>query len=137
MVGIWAPVDKYFILLITRFATIIATSVGEDEETRDKGKSRRYEKLPNARAIPEHSKDMIEEQSKKEQQPRKYKTMLINKPFEKYSKGQYDMLANQPIFESYKEDKEATYKRYGSEETRGKPRSVFLRDTFHGNAEAL
>ena len=90
--------------------------------------------MPNARAIPEHIKDMIEEQSKKEQQPRKYKTMLINKLFEKTSKGQYDMLANQPIFQSYKE---ATHKRCGSEETRGKPRLVFLYDTLHGNAEAL
>ena len=109
-------------------------SDGEDADVRDRGKSRRYKKLLNAKAIPEHIQEMIEEQSKKETQPRKFKTMLINKLFEKNSKGQYDMVANQPVFESYKE---ATHKRYGSEETRGKPRSVFLYDTFHGNAEAL
>ena len=44
------------------------------------------------------------------------------------------MVANQPIFENYKE---AYHKRYGREEQQGKPRTVFLWSVFQGNEEAL
>lgn len=77
---------------------------------------------------------MIEVETKKSEHPRKMKTELINKLFSKDSKGNFNMVANQPIFENFKE---AYHKRYGREEQQGKPRTVFLWSVFQGNEDAL
>lgn len=106
----------------------------EEGETRDRGKARKYKKLQDAKAIPEHIVQMIEEESKKQDKPRQYKTDLINKLFTKTTKGDYVMKPHQPIFETFKE---TMRKRYGRDETEGTPRSVFLWQTFQGNKEAL
>ena len=106
----------------------------EGDEKRDHGKSRKYKRLLDAKAIPAHIIEMIDVESKKAEYPRKAKTELINKLFTKDKKGNLNMVANQPIFENYKE---AYHKRYGREEQQGKPRTVFLWSVFQGNEEAL
>lgn len=106
----------------------------EDVSNRDRGKARKYKKLHDAKAIPEHIAQMIEEESKKQDKPRQYKTDLINKLFTKTQKGDYVMKPHQPVFETFKE---TMHKRYGRDEAEGTPRAVFLWKVFHGSKEAL
>lgn len=111
-----------------------AEEAEEEGEHRDRGKARKYKKLHEAKAIPEHIAQMIEEESKKQNKPRQYKTDLINKLFVKTSKGDYTMKPHQPVFETFKE---TMHKRFGRDETEGTPRAVFLWSTFQGNKQAL
>lgn len=105
-----------------------------EEAGRSRGKAKKYKKLLDAKAIPDHIREMIEVESSKVSDPRKYKTELINKLFEPNGKGGYDMTAKKPIFETFKE---SYHKRYGRDERQGVPRSVFLWQTFHGQEQAL
>ena len=109
----------------------------EEEEgtmVRHHGKARKYKRLMDAKAIPDHILEMIEVESKKSSNPRAQKTELINKLFSKDGKGGFQMVANQPVFENFKE---AYHRRYGREEQQGKPKTVFLWSVFQGNEEAL
>ena len=73
------------------------TSCPGDVDPRDHGKARKFKKMSDAGAVPEHILDLINEQSKKSNQPRQAKTALINKLFEKNGKGGYDMVINKPV----------------------------------------
>ena len=70
---------------------------------RHHGKARKYKKLLGAKAIPDHILEMIEVETKKSPTPRAQKTELINKLFTKDGKGGFQMVANQPVFENFKE----------------------------------
>lgn len=107
---------------------------GDDEGVRSRGKAKKYKKLLDAKAIPDHIREMIEVESTKVSNPRKYKTELINKLFEANGKGGYEMTAKKPIFETFRE---SYHKRYGKDERQGTPRSVFLWQIFHGQEQAL
>ena len=114
-----------------------SSSGSEDKKKvakRDRGKAKKYRKLLDAKAIPEHIREQIEEDSKKHENPGAYKSELINLLFEKNDKGGYTLNAQKPIFETYKE---AFHKRYGRDERVGIPKSIYLYQTFHGNSEAL
>ena len=69
----------------------------EDTETRDRGKSRKFQKLKDAGPIPDHILAMFEHESKKQDKPRSYKTALINRLFKSDGKGGYEssVLASQ------------------------------------------
>ena len=110
------------------------TSCPGDVDPRDHGKARKFKKMSDAGAVPEHILDLINEQSKKSNQPRQAKTALINKLFEKNGKGGYDMVINKPVFQQHKE---SWSNRYGKDECQGSPKDVFLYQVFHGAAEAL
>ena len=77
---------------------------------------------------------MIEVESKKQTNPRAYRTNLINKLFESNGKGGYQMTATKPEFEVYRE---AWHRKYGRDERKGTPRQVFLWQVFHGQKDAL
>ena len=106
----------------------------DEDENRDRGKARKYKKLADAKAIPQHIVQMIEEDSKNQPKPRQYKTNLINKLFIKTEKGDYQMKPNQPVFESFKE---SVHKQYGRDETEGSPKTVFLWKVFQGKEDVL
>ena len=106
----------------------------DEDENRDRGKARKYKKLADAKAIPQHIVQMIEEDSKNQPKPRQYKTNLINKLFIKTEKGDYQMEPNQPVFESFKE---SVHKQYGRDETEGSPKTVFLWKVFQGKEDVL
>ena len=78
--------------------------------------------------------EQIENEAKKQTNPRAYRTNLINKLFESNGKGGYRMTANKPEFEVFKQ---AWHKRYGKDERKGTPRQVFLWQVFHGETNAL
>lgn len=103
-------------------------------EGRDKGKGRKYKKMLDAKAIPVHIVDMIEEQSKKQTKPREWKTKCINALFESDGKGGYVMKPHKPMFESHKE---AYHKRFGLDEKEGMQKTVFLYKVFQGNEQGL
>lgn len=106
----------------------------EGVEKRDPGKAKKYRKLCDSGAIPQHIVDLIDVQSKKAHNPRAEKTALINGLFIKDDKGQYKMQPNQPKFENARE---AYSKKYGKEESSGCPRAVMLWQVFQGNEVAL
>lgn len=107
---------------------------GERDELRELGKARKFRKMSDANAIPAHILDLINEQSKKAANPRKEKSTLINKLFQKNEKGGYDMVADDPVFE---QAREAYHIRFGKDQDTGMPKDVFLWSHFHGNEPAL
>ena len=101
-----------------------------DGEYRDKGKGQKWKKMCDQHAIPSHILDMFHKESKKQKEPRKWKTQIINKPFKKNpTTKKYDMVADQPWFNSFRG---ASTTDFGVEQTKGKPKSVFLHSKFHG-----
>ena len=72
--------------------------------------------------------------AKKQSNPRKYKSDLINALFEKDGKGGYTLAPEKPVFESYRE---AFHKRYGKDERKGLTKSIYLYQVFHGFDAAL
>lgn len=105
-----------------------------EEEKRDRGKAKKFQKLADSGAIPEHILHLIEEESKKSNQPRKAKTALINRLFEADGKGDYKMTAHKPVFENHKE---AYHKKYGKDENAGTPKARMKWQVFQGNEKAL
>ena len=79
---------------------------------RHHGKARKYKRLLDAKALPDHILEMIEVETKKSSNPRAQKTELINKLFTKDGKGDFQMVASQPVFENFKE---AYHRRYAWE----------------------
>ena len=106
----------------------------EENATRERGKSRKFQKLKDAGSIPDHILAMFEHESKKQDKPRAYKTALINRLFKSDGKGGYVMQAEDPWFQ---QQKEIMHSKYGKDDKVGSPKDVFLYSTFHGNQEAL
>ena len=106
----------------------------EENATRERGKSRKFQKLKDAGSIPDHILAMFEHESKKQDKPRAYKTALINRLFKSDGKGGYVMQAKDPWLQ---QQKEIMHSKYGKDEQVGSPKDVFLYSTFHGNQEAL
>ena len=106
----------------------------EENSTRERGKSRKFQKLKDAGSIPDHILAMFEHESKKQDKPRAYKTALINRLFKSDGKGGYVMQAEDPWFQ---QQKEIMHSKYGKDEQVGSPKDVFLYSTFHGNQVAL
>lgn len=101
----------------------------EEEHLRDTGKARKFKKLKDAKAIPEHILEMVNRAAS-----RKEKTDLINGLFQRDKHGHLVMVASRPQFES---GKTAAHKKFGTEEAIGKPWEVFLHSDFGGNLGAL
>ena len=106
----------------------------EGVEHRDRGKSRKFQKLKDAGSIPEHILAMFEHESKKQDKPRAYKSALINRLFKPDGKGGYEMCASDPWFQ---QQKELMHSKYGKDEQVGSPKDVFLFSVFHGNEMGL
>ena len=106
-----------------------------DGEYRDKGKGQKWKKMCDQNAIPSHILEMFHKESKKQKDPRKWKTQIINKLFKKNPvTKKYDMVADQPWFNNFRE---ASTTDFGVDQTKGEPKSVFLHSKFHGNEEGL
>ena len=107
---------------------------GDGEEKRDYAKARKFKRLADKGAIPEHIMDLFNNVAKSKAQPRAFKTKLINQLFEKDGKGGYVIQPKKPMFESRKE---VFHAQYGKDEQAGSPKIVFLHSVFHGNRDAL
>lgn len=115
------------------------SSDGDDEndteqEKRQRGKSKKFKKMADAGAIPDHIWEMFSKEAAKHPKPRQFKTQLINKLFKEDGSGGYIMCAEDPWFQ---QQKEIFHKRYGKDEQQGTPKDVFLYQVFHGNKDAL
>ena len=106
--------------------------LGEDEDgageavsKRDLGKARKFKKLSDAKAIPQHIVEAVEAAA-----TRSEKTSLINGLFVRDQKGNLVMKPEQPVFEKAKV---ALHEKYGKEATVGKPWDVFLYESFGGS----
>ena len=98
-------------------------------QTRDLAKARKWKRLQDQDAIPTHIMEMM-----KKEKSRAGKTAIINELFDKDGKGNLIMNCEKPQF---KATKAAIHERFGTDQTIGKPRSVFLYSDFHGNKAAL
>ena len=103
-------------------------------EKRNRGKARKFKKMYDSGAIPDHILDLFEKESKRHPKPREFKSELINKLFKEDGKGGYKMVADNPWFQ---QQKESFHKKYGKDEQQGTPKDVFVYQVFHGNSEAL
>ncbi|CAE7778565.1 unnamed protein product [Symbiodinium sp. CCMP2592] len=106
-----------------------AAQSATEDEGRDQVKARKYRKLCDSGAIPSHIQEAIEKSSS-----RSGKSKLINALFVKDGNGQLVMNPKDPVFSS---TKTASHENYGKDERLGKPRHVFLWETYHGNESAL
>ena len=104
------------------------------EEKRHRGKARKFKKMADSGAIPDHIMQMFEKEASKHPKPRKFKFDLINKLFKEDGNGGYTMCADDPWFQ---QQKEMLHKKYGRDEQQGTPRDAFAYQVFHGNFEAL
>ena len=101
----------------------------EEESLRDLGKARKFRRLRDAKAIPNHIIELINSTVVRQE-----KTALINGLFKRDTKGNITMVPDQPVFENARQ---AYHKKFGSDETIGKPWDVFLHSDFGGNIQAL
>ena len=106
----------------------------KEEQKRQRGKAKKFKRMADAGAIPDHIWEMFSKEAAKHPKPRQFKTMLINKLFKEDGSGGYIMCAEDPWFQ---QQKEIFHKRYGKDEQQGTPRDVFLYQVFHGNSDAL
>lgn len=113
----------------------VAASEEEEEhgDKRSRGKAKKFKKMQDAGAIPDHIMELFSGEAAKAG-GRKYKTDLINKLFKENGKGGWEMDATAPWFEA---SKTAYHKKFGKEENIGTPRDVFLFQSFMGNEAAL
>ena len=98
-------------------------------DKRDLAKTRKYKRMADANAIPQHISEMMDAAK-----TRAEKTAIINQLFDKDSKGKLLMRAEKPVFKS---GATATNEKFGKDQTVGKPWDVFLWESFGGNNEAL
>lgn len=104
------------------------------KQKRARGKAKKFKKMADSGAIPDHIWELFQKESAKHPKPRQFKTQLINKLFKDDGNGGYIMCAEDPWFQ---QQQEVFHKRYGKDEQQGTPRDVFLYQVFHGNSDAL
>lgn len=105
-----------------------------EKQKRARGKAKKFKKMADSGAIPDHIWELFQKESAKHPKPRQFKTQLINKLFKDDGKGGYIMCAEDPWFQ---QQQEVFHKKYGKDEQQGTPRDVFLYQVFHGNSDAL
>lgn len=111
-----------------------AEEAAEETGKRHRGKAKKFKKMADSGAIPDHIWEMFQTEAAKHPKPRQFKTELINKLFKEDGNGGYIMCAEDPWFQ---QQKEMFHKKYGKDEQQGTPRDVFVYQVFHGNSEAL
>jgi hypothetical protein len=93
----------------------------EDTDVRDKGKGEKFAKMRDK--LPAHIIDLYDKEALTKDQPRSFRTKIINKLFVQKPNGKYDMNLTEPLFEEHK----TMYSRkYGKDEEKAFPKSVLL-----------
>ena len=87
----------------------------KEEQKRQRGKAKKFKRMADAGAIPDHIWEMFSKEAAKHPKPRQFKTMLINKLFKEDGSGGYIMCAEDPWFQ---QQKEIFHKRYGKMNSR-------------------
>ncbi|CAE7688215.1 unnamed protein product [Symbiodinium sp. CCMP2592] len=98
-------------------------------EKRDLAKARKFKRMSDAGAIPEHIQEVLSKAK-----TRAAKTELINELFDKNDKGKLIMKSDKPVFET---TKQAKHQKFGRDETMGAPKDVVLHRDYHGDEKAL
>ena len=102
----------------------------ETAEKRDLAKARKFKRMSDAGAIPDHIYEALEKAKTRSSA----QTALINQLFEKNGRGKLTMKLEKPVFEV---TKSAKHQKYGKDETIGVPRNVMLHRDFRGDELAL
>ena len=105
-------------------------SATETAEKRDLAKARKFKRMSDAGAIPDHIYEALEKAKTRSSA----QTALINQLFEKNGRGKLTMKLEKPVFEV---TKSAKHQKYGKDETIGVPRNVMLHRDFRGDELAL
>ena len=100
-----------------------------DLARRDLAKARKYKRMSDSQAIPEHIQECMAKAK-----TRADKSRLINELFEKDSKGNMIMKADKPVFTSVQK---AKHTKLGQDVTIGEPYDIFLHRVFHGDESAM
>ena len=103
----------------------------EDEEfARDKGKGVKFAKMKPQ--LPPHIIHLYDEEAKLKASPRAFRTMLINKLFNKEDDGKFTMNLKDAMFE---EGRSLYEKKYGKDQNKAMPKSIMLGLYFqHSNS---
>ena len=100
-----------------------------DLAKRDLAKARKYKRMSDSQALPEHIQECMAKAK-----TRADKSRLINELFEKDSKGNMIMKADKPVFTSVQK---AKHTKLGQDVTIGEPYDIFLHRVFHGDESAM
>ena len=106
----------------------------EAKEKRNYGKARKFARAIQAGEIPEDIKDMYNNASKYSNQPRLFKTELVNRLFKKTAKGEFVLCHDEPAFASWKRNKDT---KFATADSVGVPYMVILWQTFQGQEHAM
>ena len=99
------------------------------EAKRDLAKARKFKRMADAGAIPEHIQEALSKAK-----TRASRTSLINELFEKNDRGKLILKADKPVFQT---KKAAKHQKFGRDETIGVPKDVLLHRDYRGDETAL
>lgn len=107
---------------------------GEDDECskRDKSKGQKYKQMKNE--LPDFVIDLVEKESLKKGSPREFKTLVINRLFQRSSSGKLVLNLDDALFS---EHKKLYTKRYAREEANALPESIMKGLYFHNDQNAM
>ncbi|CAE7228114.1 unnamed protein product [Symbiodinium sp. CCMP2592] len=121
--------------LINRSIEEMKQGVSTDEcEARDKGKALKYTKLKEAGALPQHIISLVENESKKATSSRQFKTMAINRLFQRDEDGIISLATGDSLFQ---ESQEIFTQTYAKKKEKALPRSIIQGLYFQNDAKSF
>ena len=105
----------------------------EAGETRSYNKARKFTRMLKSGQLPADIKALYDA-AEKSGKPRLFRTELINRLFQKSSKGEWVLATGNQEFLSWKETQD---KKFTTSQSVGMPYSILLWQTFHGNKDAM
>ena len=100
----------------------------------DKQKGGKFAKMMASGSLPDHVQDLFNTEAGKKTSPRQFRTQIINTLFTKDDAGRWLVNIEAPLFTEHRKMYE---RRYGRDEQKALPRSVFLGLYFQNNEAAL
>ena len=105
------------------------TQVPDSAPKRQLAKARKFKRMSDQQAIPEHIQEAIDKAKSRAE-----KTEMINELFDIDPKGNIVMKPDKAMFQTMKT---ASHEKFGKDQTIGMPYEVLLHRDFHGDKEAL
>lgn len=106
----------------------------EAGETRNYHKARKFARMLKAGQLPADITALYQVAAEKSGHPRLFRTELINRLFQKNSKGEWVLATGSQEFTSWKESQD---KKFTTAQSIGMPYSIVLWQTFQGNKEGM
>jgi hypothetical protein len=100
----------------------------EEGAIRDKGKGIKFAKMKDQ--LPSHILHMYDVEAKNHSSPREFRTMIINKLFNKEDDGRFTLNVKEPFFEEHRHLYE---KKFGKDTNKAVPKSIMVGLYFQGS----